>query len=882
MLSLFSTKKGLGILILGLYCLCSMTKIDLSSADERAVSVQREFGTEPFQIGTNALMGCTIVVLVSRTNVWMSHLWEAYSNGGDDSPTNRAFEERVVDFIKGRTVTNPAASPIMQNEPWRLDDPKKKNDFKAYITPTGPGVDPNVFKSERGQRISLHIMAPTSREATSNDFPLRYPNHVASIANAIKDQLGGKKPATVPTYKYVTLDPDNVPADEKKIPLFCLVSTSHLRLDLAQRSSTMEALPPLASGLVCKYLLHNEPHKASLLAFASTSRACRAAAWRELFAEVSIDIDDLQFDQRLTKLECILDEANSRACIKVLKLSMRTDRQIERNEDEIEGTYGSGAKLVPNIHSIRPIPEWRPQTWPQADKCWETLAQFISTLHLKELVWASTRELPRCIISVLNKQLPTCRLHIYGFDLRSLHQRGTLQDIEETEYLLATSPCLYSISAPYSRYDASGCANYNGEATLRLSSGLAPNLRHVCVWDNSVMSSGEIRSRSNARPDWRGFHPQSDRDWRELPEIKGQLQSLTVHARYAVSGLQLASWERHTNFSILRSLQLANQIELDVLRQLTDLAEQDGLACLRSLSVPAIACEYEERANAELMMTRLCASLQPLVELSVVGPGVTSFEAILKRHGDNLQVFCVKGLIMSAPQVVQLRDVCPMIRKLSLEIMRSAGDQIEVAIYRTLGSMRNLENLSLMLHCTDYRPGDGPDDPVLLTMPSDDKDDQEAMAFAIRQVFVNAALDRNLARSICENISAAHALVKGALLLTLNSIRLRIGSVPALNDQIMGPDFESIIAWIGRSWLCRRDPRDTHRSELIIDEVDGSTRLCHGKRLEDDIEELSGSEQYADIWRALWPKTGAGWKEEWHSIPLASDSEPSRTLQGAS
>jgi hypothetical protein len=113
-------------------------------------------------------------------------------------------------------VTIPAASPIMQNEPWRLDDPEKKNDFNVHIQPTGPSVDPDVFKSERGQRVALHIMAPTSRDAASNDLPLRYPKHVASITDAFKTQLGGKKPA-IYTYKYVTLDPDNVPADEKKM-----------------------------------------------------------------------------------------------------------------------------------------------------------------------------------------------------------------------------------------------------------------------------------------------------------------------------------------------------------------------------------------------------------------------------------------------------------------------------------------------------------------------------------------------------------------------------------------------------------------------------------------------------------------------------------------
>ena len=60
-------------------------------------------------------------------------------------------------------------------------------------------------------------MALTSRDATSSAFPLRHPNHVAMTSDVIKDQLGGKKPSFVPPYKYVTLDPDNVPADEKKM-----------------------------------------------------------------------------------------------------------------------------------------------------------------------------------------------------------------------------------------------------------------------------------------------------------------------------------------------------------------------------------------------------------------------------------------------------------------------------------------------------------------------------------------------------------------------------------------------------------------------------------------------------------------------------------------
>lgn len=636
----------------------------------------------------------------------------------------------------------------------------------------------------------------------------------------------------------------------------------------------MEALPQLALDLVCQYLAYSEPRRASLLAFASASRICRAAAWRELFSQVSINVDDAQLHQRLEQLECMLEKAKSRTCVRVLKLGVSTAYQTGREDGEAEDAFGSLMRLVPNFHPINPLRERKPRTKPRPEEWWQPLARFISSIHLKDFTWASTEQIPRCILSVLNEQIPSCRLHVHEFELQSLHQRETLQDIDETEYMLASSPCLYSIVASYSLYDTSGYANYNGEATLRLAAGLAPNLKHVCVWDNARMSSGEISPRRrDARLEWRGFHPQSGSEWCETPEIKGQLQSLAIDAIHTVSGSQLKSWENHTDFSVLRSLQFTRQIELDILQDLATLAEQDGLSCLRALDLPAVSWEEEELAEVAPTMTRLFLSLHPLVELGIVGVGVSNFEAILGRHGGNLQILRVEKFILSPHQVTQLRDSCLNIRKLSIEILRSAGDHVEVEIYRTLGSMRNLESLSLKLQCTDYRSGDGPDDPEVLMMPSDDEENEEAMAIAIRQVFINAAVDESLAQSIFRQVLAAHDSVKAGLPPRLDIIRLRVGGAPAVNDQRMSPDFEGILAWIGRSWICRRDPRDTHRSNLTIEEVNSDARLSEGKRLEDDMEELWGSEQYADVWKALWPETGAGWKREWKSIPLVVDAD---------
>jgi hypothetical protein len=216
------------------------------------------------------------------------------------------------------------------------------------------------------------------------------------------------------------------------------------------------------------------------------------------------------------------------------------------------------------------------------------------------------------------------------------------------------------------------------------------------------------------------------------------------------------------------------------------------------MNLPAISCEFEERIDAESAMTRLWASLHPLSELSIARPGIKSFEAILKRHSDGLQVFCVEGFILSAHQIMQLRELCPRVKKLGIEILRSSADHIEVDAYRTLGSMRNSGSLSLMLQCTESRQGDGPDDPGPLTMPSEDKEDQDAMTTAISRVFVNAAVDRSLAQSIFQQSLAAHASTKAGAPPALSFIRFRVGRVPVLNGQIMSPDFEDILAWIGR------------------------------------------------------------------------------------
>ncbi|KAJ8118838.1 hypothetical protein OPT61_g243 [Boeremia exigua] len=627
----------------------------------------------------------------------------------------------------------------------------------------------------------------------------------------------------------------------------------------------METLPLLVLESVCEYLTYGEPHRASLLAFASVSRTCRAVAQRERFYQISIDVDDEQkFPERVRRLERMLDETRSRTAVRVLKIGRCIDGSGE----------GYSTSITPVSDGIRPLRKWQPRKAPRPDEWWRPLVQFISSLPLKDLVWASKEQIPRCVLSALETHIPRCRLHAHEFELWSLYQRGDLQDIEDDDYMLATSPCLHSIIAPCSSYDATGCANYHEEAILWLAAGLAPNLKHVHMWDNTLRASGEIRSRrEDVRLEWRGFHPRSDYKWSQMPDTNGQLQSLIFDPYQLIPGSQLTCWENHTDFSVLRSLSILRQTELDALKLLVGVAERDGLRHLKALDLAVVSCEYEDREEAESAMTRLLLLLNPLVELAIVGVRDFAFDAALEKHGSSLQVLRVRNLILSPRQVTQLRDSCPGIRELCIEILRSSGDEDEIKTYQTLGSMRCLESLSLILQCSEYHPDGGPDDPAPhMGWSSYDEEDQEAMAVAIRQVFVNAAVDESLARSIFQELLAAHTSVKAGLPPRITSIHLKVGGTPVLNGQTTDSEFQGILAWIGRSWACRRDPRDTHQNVITVEEVDSNARLRSVEMLETDMDGFYGSEQYRGIWESLWPKTGAGWREDWRSFPFAANA----------
>ncbi|RYC59656.1 hypothetical protein CHU98_g6558 [Xylaria longipes] len=131
-----------------------------------------------------------------------THLWESYSNGKDsegnnlDTPGDPAFGQRVLMFLKGDQVSNPAP-----------------NGYKDYIAPRGPGIDTNLYNNKRTDQTTVFIFTPCKPEYdTPSEGCLKYPNRYGrngEVVKTIGEIFGVRRPkvALVPYVPLNTNDP---------------------------------------------------------------------------------------------------------------------------------------------------------------------------------------------------------------------------------------------------------------------------------------------------------------------------------------------------------------------------------------------------------------------------------------------------------------------------------------------------------------------------------------------------------------------------------------------------------------------------------------------------------------------------------------------------
>jgi hypothetical protein len=506
------------------------------------------------------------------------------------------------------------------------------------------------------------------------------------------------------------------------------------------------------------------------------------------------------------------------------------------------------------------------------DTQWHKLVELLERFPaLREMTWGCAEQIPSCVLRYLNKNLPQCRLHMRNFRLRSLHQPPQIPiQISPNEAELITSPCSYSIAMKYDYMDTSGCADYNEDAILDVAAGLAPNLRKISLfWESSGSSPWYVAGLRVPRQQWRRdfVSPLSTGAARHAA-----LQSLELVASDSIEALK--SWNRVIDFSVLRSLKVHYSLSSIELRWLTSNCQFRSLETL--LIAPSLDVDdtFKELADAT---ESFLLNLPPLKSLKLTGLyHQRTVYAAINHSGEVLRKLhlplCDDQSVSDPEQghpgfastalLYALQQKCPFLEDLALCMLRSQGDDREVAIYRSLGQIPTLRKIHLSLYCSQSLIWDEDHlNEVNFTDSSTMLDKEDEIAVAM----MDMTIDETLARSIFHTISAA----KTKYAIPLEHLTLRVGALDLQEGFDFGYYLGELLRYIGRSWICTGTLRDGRPHECMVEEYDPDEKLY--REWMEEKGELADlvDVKFASALQRVWPDISSdNWKNEWHSLPL--------------
>ncbi|RYP31403.1 hypothetical protein DL767_005803 [Monosporascus sp. MG133] len=665
-------------------------------------------------------------------------------------------------------------------------------------------------------------------------------------------------------------------------------------------STALEKLPPAILEEICEFLASCDRKRRSLFAFSLVSRRCYEASTRRRFERIHLVArDSEELRQKLGRWKDLLARHGYIPYVRRLKISgymphiqsdhhgqgARPETEVLQGETMDHLSYGGEANGDDDDADFCMPSEWLVRSYVVLERrqtrevkqrrndAWLPLARFIAELSaLTDVAWASPDPIPGCILRTLHQIHADVRLHVHYFNLPSLRQPpGPLEDIDEDDYALVTSPCLYSLAVSCCGYDSGGNFEYHEEAVWSMVASTAPKLRHVLVWSEVPGDTLEARALYGARRrPWQGFFPSRVDTPADPPVSKGRLQALRLAGR-PLDTRRLEVWNSHTDFSKLCSLQI-HDISLDALEVLVRVARSDNVKSLHTLALSIAPFGESLLQTSEPSVDVLLQTLRPLQNLELTGfIGESTFMAILHHHGATLAKLKLipdfqrlrstgppMRFVISYSHIQDLQKQCPGLRELELLLPRSKGDQQEVDIYRTLGALPRLKRLSLLLDCSKH------DITGVIKMGCLHIGAHNAQA--VRDCLINAAVDSSLASSIFNLIFHNQKLSHGIPDPFFRQLTLQVVRAGVFGDDGSDVEFDRVLHWLGRSWHCERDPRDSHSECLLVREIGKGEREGLRQWLDDDISYVG--EGFKDIWTSLWPEKTGDWREDWASLPL--------------
>lgn len=628
----------------------------------------------------------------------------------------------------------------------------------------------------------------------------------------------------------------------------------------------METLPPELLALVCQNV--KKDYQPSLISFALTSKQCYAAATKERFRNVQITIKDAEtLKSDVSHILDVLKASSSLKHVRQLKIqgSMCGNTKPSHSSNTSQDCKSS-MKAIPwydpkDLLTEDWVSEPVENARQSADIFWSPLATLVGQLPCLAITeFVCKDQIPSCLLRALeghpNPQT-TLRLN-----------SGVNAEIGHLARIVLSSPLLSCITM-----------HRNTKTLIEESlvgsilSTSSPNLEEVrLICDGSGFGAPAPSRFSSVLP-WYG---------QDRSGAKQTLRILRFASRQRSNGdNMLQSWHRRTDLARLEVLDLRCHVGMPMLHWATLNAPFVALTDLY------IESELFRSSDAGLYHAAeaFLLSLPTLQGLSMCGiPKLEVLSTILSHHGSTLRRLHFRPVMHDAPnrsdalnEIELIRDLCPNIQHLTFHVRRRRGDAREVAVYKFLGTLRNLTRLSLSLDASmhlSYWPtinhiqgpsheGNGPhlDKSTFLQLPFNKSRPHSVLNGHICENLVNSTVDATLAKSILHVIAESKSP---------NSLPLQILKVCPIGAGSFGPihsptGLDEVFEETARSWAVMPSPRDDQVGMLIAQE------LAPARQFQGQFEEPKPLLANVDrVFRRIWPDQGSGdWRDKWKSIPLA-------------
>ncbi|KAL3477944.1 hypothetical protein BJX99DRAFT_225138 [Aspergillus californicus] len=453
-------------------------------------------------------------------------------------------------------------------------------------------------------------------------------------------------------------------------------------------------LPPDILSIVAGILATEHPP--SLRAFSTASKYCCDIANTYRFWNIHFNVSrEDRFLAAIQHWDTVLGNINAFPLVRRLSInshppSSSSNLEIKKNFPGEDDWTDIGRQYLPILSTdLARFDHGEINTW-------EPLAQFIWKLPgLQDLYWLTNIQFPPCLLEILHRDLPKCRLHMRAFTV-SLKDHGHPENLDPYEHALATSPSLASIACEFKKIEPDTL--YNEGGVMQMAAGLAPNLTQLYIRYQAhyVPGLGFIPERPQARMLFSEPSEQKESRVRSLA-----LEDPTTRC--------LEAWKDHVEFSALEVLQVHTVYNVHILDEMAKYTFTSLRTLVLNLDMRLRRARQVNAIQLDTSASLFVSGLPPLESLLLTCHYTPEcVYTALKHHGLALRKLGLVYKIAKSPNispsrlipeiVEKIHNHCPNLRHLVLHIPWKMYSEAQVeSIYHALGKMRHLTDLTITL-----------------------------------------------------------------------------------------------------------------------------------------------------------------------------------------